>query len=70
MAKVEDYLQSAAQLLSRGEFDALVHPGGHGFYLLFGGDQMIGGTLKRCADLFEPLGDADAIAAWFKKSRI
>jgi 4,5-dihydroxyphthalate decarboxylase len=61
---------AAAELLSRGEFDALVHPGGHGFYSLFGGDQMIGGTLKRCADLYEPLGDADAIAAWFKKSRI
>jgi len=31
---------------------------------------MIGGTLKRFADLYEPLGDPDAIATWFKKTRI
>jgi len=61
---------AAAELLSRGEFDALIHPGGHGFYSLFGGDQMIGGTLKRFPDLFEPLGDPTAIAAWFKKTRL
>jgi hypothetical protein len=56
--------------VSQGEFDALVHPGGHGFYSLFGGDHMIGGTLKRFADLHEPLGDADEIAVWFKKTNI
>jgi 4,5-dihydroxyphthalate decarboxylase len=61
---------AAAQMLSQGEFDALIHPGGHGFYSLFGGDQMIGGTLKRFPDLFEPLGDASAIAAWFKRTRV
>jgi len=61
---------AAAELLNRGEFDALIHPGGHGFYSLFGGDQMIGGTLKRFPALFEPLGDPDAIAAWFKKTRL
>jgi 4,5-dihydroxyphthalate decarboxylase len=61
---------AAAEMLSHGEFDALIHPGGHGFYSLFGGDQMIGGTLKRFPDLFEPLGDPDAIAAWFKKTRL
>ena len=27
---------AAAETLSRGEFDALIHPGGHGFYSLFG----------------------------------
>ena len=61
---------ASAEMLNRGEFDALVHPGGHGFYSLFGGDQMIGDTLKRFPDLCEPLGDADEIAAWFKKTRI
>jgi 4,5-dihydroxyphthalate decarboxylase len=61
---------AAAEMVSRGDFDALVHPGGHGFYSLFGGDQMIGGTLKRFPDLYEPLGDSDAIAAWFKKDRL
>ena len=45
----------APEMLSRGEFDALIHPGGHGFYSLFGGDQMIGGTLKRFPNLCEPL---------------
>jgi hypothetical protein len=57
-------------MLDRGEFAALVHPGGHGFYSLFGGDAMIGGTLKRFPNLHDPLGDANAIAAWFKKARI
>ena len=61
---------AAAEMVSRGEFDALIHPGGHGFYSLFGGDQMIGGTLKRFPDLYEPLGDPSAIAAWFKKTRL
>ena len=61
---------AAAEMLSRGEFDALIHPGGHGFYSLFGGDQMIGGTLKRFPNLCEPLGNAEAIAAWFKKTKI
>jgi 4,5-dihydroxyphthalate decarboxylase len=61
---------AAAELLSRGEFDALIHPGGHGFYSLFGGDQMIGGTLRRFPNLFEPLGDPNTIAAWFKKTRL
>jgi 4,5-dihydroxyphthalate decarboxylase len=61
---------AAAELLSRGEFDALIHPGGHGFYSLFGGDKMIGGTLKRFPDLFEPLGNAEEIAAWFRRTKI
>ncbi|HEY3305007.1 MAG TPA: hypothetical protein VGL70_15895 [Candidatus Binatia bacterium] len=61
---------AAAEMLDRGEFAALIHPGGHGFYSLFGGDGMIGGTLKRFPNLHEPLGDANAIAAWFKKARI
>ena len=61
---------ASAEMVVRGDFDALVHPGGHGFYSLFGGDQMIGGTLKRFPDLCEPLGDPDAIAAWFKKTLI
>ena len=61
---------AAAAMLNRGEFDALIHPGGHGFFSLFGGDQMIGGTLKRFPDLCEPLGNAEAIAAWFKKTKI
>jgi 4,5-dihydroxyphthalate decarboxylase len=60
----------AAEMVSHGEFDALIHPGGHGFYSLFGGDQMIGGTLKRFPDLYEPLGDPSAIAAWLKKTRL
>jgi 4,5-dihydroxyphthalate decarboxylase len=60
---------ASAEMLSRGEYDALVHPGGHGFYSLFGGDLMIGSTLRRFPDLYEPLGDADAIAAWFRKTR-
>jgi len=57
-------------MLSRGEFDALIHPGGHGFYSLFGGDAMIGGTLKRFPNLHEPLGDANEIAAFFRKAKI
>ena len=61
---------AAAEMVSRGEFDALVHPGGHGFFSLFGGDQMIGGTLQRFPDLCEPLGNADEIAAWFGKTNI
>jgi 4,5-dihydroxyphthalate decarboxylase len=61
---------AAAEMLDRGEFAAMVHPGGHGFYSLFGGDAMIGGTLKRFPNLHEPLGDPTAIAAWFKKARI
>jgi 4,5-dihydroxyphthalate decarboxylase len=61
---------AAGEMLSRGEFAALIHPGGHGFYSLFGGDAMIGGTLKRFANLYEPLGDAGEIAVWFKKTRI
>jgi 4,5-dihydroxyphthalate decarboxylase len=61
---------AAAEMLSRGEFDALIHPGGHGFYSLFGRDQMIGGTLQRFPDLFEPLGDPSSIAAWFKRTSL
>jgi len=61
---------AAAEMLSRGEFAALIHPGGHGFYSLFGGDAMIGGTLKRFPDLYEPLGDANEIAAWFRGAGI
>ena len=61
---------AAAEMLNRGEFAAMVHPGGHGFYSLFGGDAMIGGTLKRFPDLYEPLGDANEIAAWFRRARI
>jgi 4,5-dihydroxyphthalate decarboxylase len=61
---------AAAEMVSRGEFDALIHPGGHGFFSLFGGDQMIGGTLQRFPDLYEPLGNADEIAAWFGKTNI
>jgi 4,5-dihydroxyphthalate decarboxylase len=61
---------AAAELLSRGRFDALIHPGGHGFFSLFGGDQMIGGTLKRFPDLCEPLGNDRDIAAWFRKTKI
>lgn len=61
---------AAAEMLDRGEFAALIHPGGHGFYSLFGGDAMIGGTLKRFPHLHEPLGDANAIASWFKRARI
>jgi 4,5-dihydroxyphthalate decarboxylase len=61
---------AAAELLSQGKFDALIHPGGHGFFSLFGGDQMIGGTLKRFPELCEPLGDAQDIAAWFRKTKI
>ncbi|HEY7560248.1 MAG TPA: hypothetical protein VIH18_36195 [Candidatus Binatia bacterium] len=61
---------AAAELLSEGKFHALIHPGGHGFFSLFGGDQMIGGTLKRFPDLCEPLGNAQDIAAWFRKTKI
>ncbi len=61
---------AASELLSRGEFAALIHPGGHGFYSLFGGDAMIGGTLKRFPNLSEPLGDANEITAWFRKTKI
>jgi 4,5-dihydroxyphthalate decarboxylase len=61
---------AAAEMLSHGEFDALIHPGGHGFFSLFGGDQMISGTLKRFPDLCEPLGHTETIATWFKKTKI
>jgi 4,5-dihydroxyphthalate decarboxylase len=65
-----DAVVSAAEMLSRGEWAALVHPGGHGFHSLFGGDKMIGGTLKRFPNLYEPLGNAEEIAAWFHRTRI
>jgi 4,5-dihydroxyphthalate decarboxylase len=61
---------SAAEMLSRSEWDALIHPGGHGFHSLFGGDKMIGGTLKRFPNLHEPLGIAGEIAAWFHRTKI
>lgn len=61
---------AAAEMLVRGEWDALIHPGGHGFHSLFGGDAMIGGTLKRFPQLYEPLGNPDEIAAWFNKTKI
>jgi len=61
---------AAAEMLSRGEFDALIHPGGHGFFSLFGGDQMLGGTLERFPALYEPLGNAAGILAWFRKTKI
>jgi 4,5-dihydroxyphthalate decarboxylase len=61
---------ASAEMLSRGEWDALIHPGGHGFHSLFGGDAMIGGTLKRFPGLYEPLGNPEEIAAWFKKTKI
>lgn len=61
---------AAAQMLSQGEFSALIHPGGHGFHSVFGGDHMIGGTLKRFPDLHEPLGNPDEIAAWFHRTKI
>ena len=59
---------AAADMLRRGEFDALIHPGGHGFFSLFGGDQMIGGTLRKFPDLYEPLGNPADIVAWFRKT--
>ena len=61
---------AAAEMLDRGEFDALIHPGGHGFHSIFGGDKMIGGTLNRFPELYEPLGNAEEIAAWFGKTKI
>lgn len=65
-----DAVVAAAEMVVRGDFTALIHPGGHGFYSLFGGDAMIGGTLKRFPDLYEPLGDANGIAAWFRRAGI
>lgn len=61
---------AAADMLSCGEFDALIHPGAHGFFSLFGGDRMIGGTLKRFPDLHEPLGNEANIVAWFRKTKL
>ena len=63
-------VREAADKLSRGEIDALIHPGAHGFAALYGGDKMIQGTLQRFPDLFQPLGNAEEITAWFKRSKI
>ncbi len=63
-------VRDAADRLTRGEIDALIHPGAHGFAALYGGDRMIQGTLERFPKLHQPLGDADAIAGWFKKAKI
>ncbi|HEX9879572.1 MAG TPA: hypothetical protein VGB25_05210 [Candidatus Binatia bacterium] len=63
-------VRDAADRLTRGEIDALIHPGAHGFAALYGGDRMIQGTLERFPDLHQPLGNAGDISRWFKKSRI
>ena len=63
-------VRDAADRLTRGEIDALIHPGAHGFAALYGGDKMIQGTLQRAPDLFQPLGNAEEIVDWFKRSRI
>ncbi len=63
-------VREAADKLSRGEIDALIHPGAHGFAALYGGDKMSQGTLQRFPDLFQPLGNAEEITAWFKRSKI
>ncbi len=63
-------VRDAADRLTQGEIDALIHPGAHGFAALYGGDKMIQGTLERFPDLHQPLGDAEAITAWFKRSRV
>lgn len=63
-------VREAADKLSRGEIDALIHPGAHGFAALYGGDKMIQGTLQRFPDLFQPLGNAEEITAWFKRSNV
>jgi 4,5-dihydroxyphthalate decarboxylase len=63
-------VRDAADKLSRGEIDALIHPGAHGFAALYGGDKMIEGTLQRFPDLFQPLGIAEEIIDWFKRSKI
>jgi 4,5-dihydroxyphthalate decarboxylase len=59
-----------AAMVDRGEFAALIHPGAHGFNSLFGGDKMIDGTLRRFPDLHQPLGTAEEIVAWFRRSKI
>jgi len=63
-------VRDAADKLNRGEIDALIHPGAHGFAALYGGDKMIEGTLQRFPDLFQPLGIAEEIIDWFKRSKI
>ena len=63
-------VRDAADKLCRGEIDALIHPGAHGFAALYGGDKMIEGTLQRFPDLFQPLGNAEEIVDWFKRSKI
>ncbi len=63
-------VREAANKLSRGEIDALIHPGAHGFAALYGGDKMIQGTLQRFPDLYQPLGNAEEIAGWFKRIKI
>ncbi len=63
-------VRDAADKLSRGEIDALIHPGAHGFAALYGGDKMIQGTLQRFPDLFQPLSNAEEITAWFKRSNV
>lgn len=63
-------VRDAADRLTRGEIDAMIHPGAHGFAALYGGDKMIQGTLERFPKLHQPLGDADAIAGWFKKTKV
>lgn len=65
-----DGVIDAAGMVSRGKLDALVHPGAHGFCSLFGGDQMIEGTLQRFPNLHQPLGSAEEIAGWFRKTKI
>lgn len=65
-----DGVVDAAGMVSQGKLDALVHPGAHGFYSLFGGDEMIDGTLRRFPNLHQPLGSAEEIAGWFRRTKI
>lgn len=65
-----DAVTECAAMVEARELDALVHPGAHGFNSLFGGDRMIEGTLRRFPNLYQPLGNVEAIAVWFKKTKI
>lgn len=63
-------VRAAAELVASGQLDALVHPGVHEAYSLFGGDQMVEATLQRYPALWSPLGQADRIVEYFRRTGV
>lgn len=63
-------IRAATAMLAAGEVDALVHPGVHDAFSVFGGDRMLEPTLKAHPDLWSPLGDPELIADYFRRTGV